>query len=54
LKESVIYDVALVVFAFDDPVAGENFTLADIRKENGGVSALPCFYEERSTRAKGL
>ena len=44
LKECVVYNVALVIFAFDDPVAGECFTLADTRKENGGVTALPCFY----------
>jgi hypothetical protein len=33
-----------VIFAFYDPVAGEYFTLADTRKENGGIAALPCFY----------
>ena len=53
MKECVIYNVALVVFAFDDPVAGECFTLADTRKENGGMRALPCFYEERSACSKG-
>jgi hypothetical protein len=40
LEEGVVDDVALVVFAFDDPVARVGLTLAAIGEDGGGVSAL--------------
>ena len=44
LKEGVIDDVALVIFAFDDPVAGVGFALSGVGEDHGGVLALCCVY----------
>jgi len=33
LEESVVDDVALVIFAFDDPVAGISFALSGVSKD---------------------
>ena len=44
LEEGVIHDVALVIFAFDDPVAGIGFALSGICEDDGGVLALCCVY----------
>jgi hypothetical protein len=52
LEEGVVDDVALVVFAFDDPVAGEGFALAGVGEDNGRVAALGGVDEERSAGAK--
>ena len=44
LEEGVIHDVALVIFAFDDPVAGVSFALSGVCEDDGGVLALRCVY----------
>jgi hypothetical protein len=54
LEEGVIDNVALVIFAFDDPVAGKDFALASVGEDEGGIGALPCVYEKGSTGAKGV
>ena len=40
LEEGVVDDVALVVFSFDDPVAGIGFALSGVGEDEGGVEAL--------------
>ena len=54
LEEAVVDDVALVVFAFDDPIAGIGFTLAGISKNEGGVEALGGVYQKGSAGAEGV
>ena len=54
LEEGVVDDVALVVFAFDDPVARVGFTLAAIGEDGGGLGALCGVYEKRSASTKGV
>ena len=53
LEEGVVDDVALVVFAFDDPVAGIGFAMAKVGKDGGGLSALCSVYEKGSAGMKG-
>src|SRR6267154_2615316 len=40
LEEGVVDDVALVIFSFDDPVAGIGFALSGVGEDEGGVEAL--------------
>jgi hypothetical protein len=40
LEEGVVDDVALVIFSFDDPVAGIGFALSGVGEDDGGVEAL--------------
>jgi len=54
LEEGVVDDVALVVFAFDDPVAGVGFAMAAVSEDGGGMSALRGIYEKRSAGTKGV
>lgn len=54
LEKGVIHNVAFVVFALDDPVAGEDFALTYIGEDDGCVLALFCFYQKRSAGPKGL
>ena len=54
LEEGVVDDVALVVFAFDDPVAGMCFAMAGVGEDGSGLSALRGVYEKRSAGAKGV
>jgi hypothetical protein len=54
LEEGVVDDVALVVFAFDDPVAWIGFTLAAIGEDGGGLGALCGVYEKGSASTKGI
>ena len=54
LEEGVVDDVALVVFAFDDPVSGIGFAMAEVGKDGGGLSALGGIYEKRSAGPKGV
>lgn len=54
LEEGVIDDVALAIFAFDDPVAGKDFALASVGEDEGGIGALLCVYQKRSAGAKGV
>jgi hypothetical protein len=54
LKEGVVDDVALVIFAFDDPVAGVGFAMAGVGKDGGGLRALRGVYEKRSAGPKGV
>jgi hypothetical protein len=54
LEEGVVDDVTLVVFAFDDPVAGEGFTMAGVGEDGRGLSALRGVYEKRSAGPKGV
>lgn len=46
LEEGVVDDVAFVVFAFDDPVAGIGFALPGVGKDGGGVETL-CGVDEK-------
>ena len=52
LEEGVVDDVALAVFAFDDPVARIGFALAGVGENEGGVEALGGVYEKRSAGAE--
>ena len=52
LEKAVVYDVALAVFAFDDPVAGIGFALAGVGEDQGWVEALGCVDEKRSAGAE--
>lgn len=54
LEEGVVDDVALVVFAFDDPVSGIGFAMAAVSEDSGGLSALCGIYEKRSAGKKGV
>jgi hypothetical protein len=54
LEEGVVNNVALVVFAFDDPVAGMGVTMAGVGEDGSGLSALGGVYEKRSASAKGV
>jgi hypothetical protein len=54
LEEGVVYDVALVVFAFDDPVAGKGFALAGVSEDDGRLLALRGIDEKRSAGPKGV
>ena len=54
LEEAVVDDVALVVFAFDDPVAGIGFALAGVGEDEGGVEALGSVYQKGSTSTEGV
>ena len=54
LKEGVVDDVALVIFAFDDPVAGEGFTMSGVGEDGGGLGALRGVYKKRSAGAKSV
>jgi hypothetical protein len=54
LEKSVVDDIALVIFAFDDPVAGVGFALSGVGEDRGGVEALRGVDEKRSARAKGV
>ena len=54
LEESVVNNVALVVFSFDDPVAGIGVTRAGAGEDRSGLSALRGVYEKRSAGAKGV
>ena len=40
LEEGVVDDVAFVILAFDDPVAGVSFALSGVGEDEGGVEAL--------------
>ena len=52
LEKGVVDDVALVVLAFNDPVAGIGFALSGVGEDDGGVEALGGVYEKRSAGAK--
>jgi hypothetical protein len=52
LEEGVVDDVALAVFAFDDPVSGIGFALAGVGEDQGGVEALGCVDEKGSAGAE--
>ena len=54
LEEGVVDDVALVVFAFDDPVSWIGFAMAAVSEDSGGLSALCGIYEKRSAGKKGV
>lgn len=48
LEEGVVHDIALVVFALDDPVARIGLALTAVSKDQGGVEALRCVALTRS------
>ena len=52
LEEGVVDDVALVIFSFDDPVAGIGFALSGVGEDEGGVEALRGVDEKGSAGAK--
>ena len=54
LEESVIDDVALVIFALDDPVAGKDFALTGVGEDEGGICALFSVYQKRSAGPEGV
>jgi hypothetical protein len=54
LEEGIVYDVALVIFAFDDPVTRANSMLSQIGNYRGSLSALTRLYQQRSSRSKGI
>ena len=54
LEEGVVDDVTLVVFAFDDPVAGVGFALAGVGVDQSGVETLCGVDEKGSAGSKGV
>ena len=54
LEEGVIDDVALVIFALDDPIAGKHLALASVGEDEGGICALPCVYQKGPAGAEGV
>jgi len=54
LEKGVVDYIALVVFAFDDPVAGKDLALTSIGKDDGWLTALFCLYENWSASPKGF
>jgi hypothetical protein len=54
LKEGVVDDVLLVIFAVDDPVTGVNLTLSQIGSDRGRVTALTRRYQQRSSCTKSI
>jgi hypothetical protein len=54
LEECVVEDVAVAVFALDDPVTGIGFALAAGGEDGGGVGTLCCVDQKRSASAKGV
>ena len=52
LEEGVVDDVALVIFSFDDPVAGIGFALSGVGEDEGGVEALRGVDEKGPAGAK--
>ena len=54
LEEGVIDDIALVIFALDDPVTGEDFALAGVGEDEGGICALFSVYQKRSAGTEGV
>lgn len=54
LEEGVVDDVSLVIFAFNDPVAGVGFSLAGVGENGSALLALRGVYEKRSTGSKGV
>jgi hypothetical protein len=54
LEKGVVDDITLVVFAFNDPVAGKGFTMAGVGEEGRWLSALRGVYEKRSSGPKGV
>ena len=52
LEEGVVDDVALVIFAFDDPVAGIGFALSGVCEDGCGVEALRGVDEKGPAGAK--
>jgi hypothetical protein len=54
LEEGVVDDVALVIFSFDDPVAGVGFALPGVGEDEGGVEALCGVDEKWPAGAKGI
>jgi hypothetical protein len=48
LEEGIVDDVALVIFALDNPVAGKDFALTDVGEDEGGIFALACVYQKGS------
>jgi hypothetical protein len=53
LEERVVDNVALLVFAFDDPVAGVRVSTTASGEEGSGSGALCGVYEKRSAGTKG-
>ena len=54
LEEGVIDDIALAIFALDDPVTGEDFALAGVGEDEGGICALFSVYQKRSAGPEGV
>ena len=54
LEEGVIDDVALVIFAFDDPIAGKDFALTGVGEDKGWIFALLCVYQKRPAGTEGV
>jgi hypothetical protein len=54
LEEGIVYDVVLVIFAFDDPVTGANPTLSQIGSDRGRLSALTRRYQQWSSCTKSI
>ena len=52
LEEGVVDDVALVIFSFDDPVAGIGFALSGVGENEGGAKALRGVDEKGPAGAK--
>ena len=54
LEESVVDDVTLAVFSFDDPVAGIGFALAAVSEDGSGVGTLCCVDQKGPASTKGV
>ena len=54
LEKAVVHDVTLVIFPFNDPVAGIGSALSRIGKDYCGLKALGRVDEKGSAGAKGV
>jgi hypothetical protein len=54
LEKGVVYDVVLVIFAFDNPVTGANLMLPQIGDNLGSLGALGRFYQQWPSCTKSI
>ena len=54
LEEGVVDDVALAVFALDDPVTGKDFALTGVGEDEGGIRALFGVYQKGPAGTEGV
>jgi hypothetical protein len=54
LEKGIVYDVVLVIFAFDDPIAGANLAFSHVGSDRGSLCALTRLYQQWSSCTKSI